>query len=196
MALQKERFVEILREAKELVALADNDFSYSSWLDAEAAVAEIQGHLSGIERGEDRIASAWAIFAPTGPMQELALSSGWGDEFCLLADRYDRLVSDRERCPCFQTALSSVGWNSVGTDGVIEIDLVQCPVCFLPWIKFLREDELHSRSGRWAMIPVWSPEQPITVERTTAERLLADWHFWGGSYYDGKTGAALGTPVL
>jgi hypothetical protein len=30
------------------------------------------------------------LFLPTGPMQEVSLSSGWGDEFVALADRFDR----------------------------------------------------------------------------------------------------------
>jgi hypothetical protein len=29
------------------------------------------------------------IFAPTGRMQELSLSSGWGEWFLLLAERFD-----------------------------------------------------------------------------------------------------------
>ena len=29
------------------------------------------------------------LFLPTGPIQEVSLSSGWGDEFVALADRFD-----------------------------------------------------------------------------------------------------------
>jgi hypothetical protein len=31
----------------------------------------------------------WSAFAPTGPMQEVALSSGWGEELGALARRFD-----------------------------------------------------------------------------------------------------------
>jgi hypothetical protein len=30
------------------------------------------------------------LFAPTGPIQEVSLSSGWGDKFIAVADRFDR----------------------------------------------------------------------------------------------------------
>jgi hypothetical protein len=29
------------------------------------------------------------LFAPTGPLQELSLSSGWADDFLKLASRFD-----------------------------------------------------------------------------------------------------------
>jgi len=30
------------------------------------------------------------LFAPTGPIQEVSLSSGWGQEFLELAERFDK----------------------------------------------------------------------------------------------------------
>ena len=32
------------------------------------------------------------LFLPTGPLEELSLTEGWGDEFCALADRFDVAV--------------------------------------------------------------------------------------------------------
>jgi hypothetical protein len=32
------------------------------------------------------------LFLPTGPVQEVSLSGGWGDEFVALADRFDTAV--------------------------------------------------------------------------------------------------------
>ena len=33
------------------------------------------------------------LFAPTGPMQELSIDSGWGQEFIALADRFDEAMA-------------------------------------------------------------------------------------------------------
>ena len=33
------------------------------------------------------------LFAPTGPIQEVSISSGWGEEFLSLAEQFDRAVS-------------------------------------------------------------------------------------------------------
>jgi len=30
------------------------------------------------------------LFAPTGPIQEVSLSSGWGDAFLKIAEQFDR----------------------------------------------------------------------------------------------------------
>jgi len=32
------------------------------------------------------------IYAPTGPLQELSLSSGWADTFLRVAERYDAIA--------------------------------------------------------------------------------------------------------
>jgi hypothetical protein len=82
--------IAVLHEARELLGRPDNDFTWSSWEDAPAARAEIDDLLSRLLAGDIPMQGALAIlFAPTGPMQEVSLSSGWGDEFCALADRYD-----------------------------------------------------------------------------------------------------------
>lgn len=79
----------VLREVRRLVALPDNNFAWSSWVDADDALGEIDRALALLERGELPAGTLRVFFAPTGPLQETALSSGWGDEFCALADLYD-----------------------------------------------------------------------------------------------------------
>ena len=81
----------VLRSAAELLSLPDNDFTWSSWTDQAAAVAEVEALLALVEAGDlpDR-ASLSVLFAPTGPIQEVSLNSGWSDVFLNLAARYDR----------------------------------------------------------------------------------------------------------
>jgi hypothetical protein len=59
-------------------------------MDADAAVEEVDGLIGELESG--RLPARLAIsvlFAPTGPIQETAISSGWGNAFLALADRCD-----------------------------------------------------------------------------------------------------------
>jgi hypothetical protein len=82
---------DVLRSAIELLSLPDNDFAWSSWKDKDAAVAEIEGVLARIEAGETpERSSVSVLFAPTGPIQEVSVSSGWGETFLKVAERYDR----------------------------------------------------------------------------------------------------------
>jgi len=82
--------IDVLRASIELLSIEENDFGWSSWEDSRAAVAEVSRLLAIAESGgiPDRLTLS-VIFAPTGPMQEVSISSGWGDAFLKVAERYD-----------------------------------------------------------------------------------------------------------
>ena len=82
--------LDIFQRARDLVARPENDFAWSSWRDAEHALEEIDGIISQLRHGDipDQFAMS-ILFAPTGPMQELSLSSGWGNRFLQLASEFD-----------------------------------------------------------------------------------------------------------
>jgi hypothetical protein len=85
----------VLGEVRVLLARPGNDFSWSSFQDTAAALAEFDD-LTRRVRDDGAVPFALAVlFAPTGPIQEVALSSGWGDDFCTLADRFDAARADR-----------------------------------------------------------------------------------------------------
>lgn len=87
--------LDIFHRARDLVALPDNDFSWSSWRDADDALEEIDGIIARLRRGEVPATSEMSVlFAPTGPMQELSLSSGWGNRFLGLASEFDAAMGD------------------------------------------------------------------------------------------------------
>lgn len=85
--------IDVLEAAAELVARPGNRFLWSPWDDAAEARAELRGLIAAL-RGDarpDRVRYA-VVFAPTGPLQELAIDSGWGDAFLVLAERFDRVA--------------------------------------------------------------------------------------------------------
>jgi len=82
--------VQVLGEARELLTRPDNGFAWSSWEGAADALREIDGLISRIASGDmPRRLALEVLFAPTGPIQEVSVSSGWGEEFLRLADRFD-----------------------------------------------------------------------------------------------------------
>jgi hypothetical protein len=88
--------IEVLAAARELLSRPGNDFDWSSWQDADAAVRELDAHIAALRAAEagggplpSRV-TLGVLFAPTGPMQEVSLNSGWSSEFNALADRFDR----------------------------------------------------------------------------------------------------------
>ena len=81
---------QVLRSCIELVSLEDNDFSWSSWKDKSEALKELQGLLQVAENGgTPELIKLSVLFAPTGPIQEVSLSSGWGDAFIRVSEKYD-----------------------------------------------------------------------------------------------------------
>ncbi|HYJ80517.1 MAG TPA: hypothetical protein VEW03_12970, partial [Longimicrobiaceae bacterium] len=117
----RRELADVLRETRELLARPDNDFAWSSWEDADDALREIDGLITAVERGE---VPGSVLFAPTGPIQEVSLSSGWGDEFLALADRWDAASAVaklfRPVLPCDCTELGpppgTFDESSVGVD--------------------------------------------------------------------------------
>ena len=81
---------DVLRDARSLIELPENCFDWSSWENAGAAVQEIDGLIAVLEGGRSpsRVSMS-VLFAPTGPIQEVSLSSGWAEEFLTLATRFD-----------------------------------------------------------------------------------------------------------
>ena len=85
--------VDVLRDARELLARPGNDFVWSSWNSCDDALRQLDSFIGCIEAGEmpDRMDLA-LLFAPTGNIQEVAESSGWGHDFLALAKRFDAAI--------------------------------------------------------------------------------------------------------
>jgi len=82
-----QKLIKVLRQARVLLALESNDFSWSSWKDQNHAISEIDSIIISLENGS--IPEIGVLFAPTGPIQEVSLSSGWAQEFLDLAELYE-----------------------------------------------------------------------------------------------------------
>jgi hypothetical protein len=87
---ERRQLVDVLRETQAWLSREGNDFSWSSWSDAIRAHDEIDQLIQCVEGGRIPTPSELDfLFAPTGPIQEVSVSSGWGYEFLELANRFD-----------------------------------------------------------------------------------------------------------
>jgi hypothetical protein len=86
----RQELVDVLRQARSLLELPGNDFAWSSWEDAGTALKELDKLIAAIEKGPLPLRLDVSIlFAPTGPIQEVSMSSGWAYEYLALASRFD-----------------------------------------------------------------------------------------------------------
>ena len=83
-----------LVQTREWLARPEADFTWSSWVDQAAALREMDAVIDQAERGI--VPNVGVLYAPTGPIQEVSLGSGWGDRFLELADRVDRALQERD----------------------------------------------------------------------------------------------------
>jgi len=82
--------VEVLSLAREALTHPDNDFTWSSWKDSTAAVAELNGFIETlVGGGQVSRLDLDVLFAATGDICEVAVSSGWSDGYLRLAERFD-----------------------------------------------------------------------------------------------------------
>jgi hypothetical protein len=88
--VKKDALLQVLKDTRAVLVRPDNNFAWSSWKNAGAALKEIDALIERVSTGaapdppELRV-----LFAPTGPIQEVSVSSGWGDTFLQLAERFD-----------------------------------------------------------------------------------------------------------
>ena len=82
--------IRVLEAARERLTAPDNDYAASSWPDGAAADYELSGFIARLQQGAgvDR-ADLAVLFAPDGPIREVALSSGWADAFARLEGDFD-----------------------------------------------------------------------------------------------------------
>ena len=93
----KESLLEIIRETRALLALPDNDLRVVNLGRCSERASRI-GRLHLVHRGWNplRRLQASILFAPTADIQEVSMSSGWDDEFCRVAKRFDAAFAQCE----------------------------------------------------------------------------------------------------
>jgi hypothetical protein len=192
-----QKLLGVFEKVRELVTRHDNDFSWAWWDDCDSALREIDPILEALRQGTMPVSNAFAsLFLPTSGLQELSLSSGWGDEFVEVANEFDAAMA--EPCVCrTNVARGLVSEKDFGLDeNYAEVSLLQCPVCHQFWLRYLYEHEAFSGSGRWYLAPI-SPQIRNEVNLENAKVILESMPvYWcGGSYYNGTVSQASG-PIL
>jgi hypothetical protein len=83
--------VAVLREVLAISTGGDQDVDWSSWSSTEQMNAELTAHMALLEHGDrSGLADLYVLFLPTGALGEVAISSGWVEQYVRLAERFDR----------------------------------------------------------------------------------------------------------
>lgn len=107
----------------------------------------------------------------------------------------DRRPNPDERCACFSVAGETLSPDrELGVDSSLaEVSVLVCRSCGQHWLRYFYEHEAFTASGRWYLGAI-APGQLSTLTAEDARSLLGrlGWYYYGGSYYGGRVGKALG----
>lgn len=104
-----------------------------------------------------------------------------------------------ESCRCFAAPSNNLSVvRELGMDmRSAEVSVLVCRDCGQYWLRYFYEVEAFTASGRWYLGAI-SPEQASSFSpddaKGTLERLR--WYYYGGSYYEGRSGKASGEILL
>ena len=91
--LSKE-LLDLLNDLEKLLLLPNNDFVWQSTINNTYEAQECLDKLKNKINSDNRsvIEDLLILFAPTGSLQEISISSGWSDEYMKLASRFDKII--------------------------------------------------------------------------------------------------------
>lgn len=90
MLNNKEELIHILNEIKEFLKISKNDFLWSKWKSSQDAIEDLNKIIINIEMEDNSVKKEIeTLFAPTGSLQEVSISGGWGREFIELSREFD-----------------------------------------------------------------------------------------------------------
>ena len=82
--------IEILETVKKLILEPKTDISWSTFNSKDELIIEIDAHIQKLKlRDFSKVTDLIILFAPTSDFQEISLSSGWGNRYLNISERFD-----------------------------------------------------------------------------------------------------------
>ncbi|MFI7667961.1 hypothetical protein [Nocardia sp. NPDC049526] len=93
MKSEAAEILDILDQVMAIVQAGPQDMSWQSrYADAAELVGDLTDHSELIRRGDmSRLPDLRFLFVATGPLCEIAASSGWLETYAVLGNQFDRL---------------------------------------------------------------------------------------------------------
>lgn len=88
-----DQLIDLLKCVRSIVDFPEVDLCWSRYNDLAELLKEIDLYIDKIKTHDDSIkADLSFFFAPTGSLQEISISNGWGEKFIEIAEAIDLLI--------------------------------------------------------------------------------------------------------
>ena len=85
--------INLLGEIKELIRTQDTNMVWSSIDTKEELLRELDTYIQSFQNNDfSSIEQLVVLFHPTGDLQEIAISGGWGEEYLSISKKFDELI--------------------------------------------------------------------------------------------------------
>lgn len=85
--------IKVLEQVRETIVDYEVDLSYSTYESKKQLISDLDLYISKLKANDLSCKKEiLLLFAPTGDLQEIAIDSGWSDEYIELAQIIDRYV--------------------------------------------------------------------------------------------------------
>ena len=87
------KLVHILKQIREIVDSPNTEVLWSSYDTTEDLLRDIDDYIEKVLICDRAIIkNLRLLFAPTGDLQDISISSGWGEKYIEIADQFDEVV--------------------------------------------------------------------------------------------------------
>ena len=87
--------IKVLKKTKAIIKVTDINVAWSRFESEEEVIEALDDHMEKlISHDFSAIWDLILLFAPTGSLQEISISSGWGAEYLTLASEFDTAIDE------------------------------------------------------------------------------------------------------
>jgi hypothetical protein len=87
--------ISVLKKLKEIIKTTDTNVLWSRFEYEEEVIGKLDDHMKKLHSYDfSKIWDLILLFAPTGSLQEISISSGWCNEHLTLASEFDTAINE------------------------------------------------------------------------------------------------------
>ncbi|MHA1191503.1 MAG: hypothetical protein ACTSP9_04315 [Promethearchaeota archaeon] len=87
--------INVLKKTKAVIKNTNTDVAWSRFESEEEVIAALDKYIEKLLSHDfDNLRDLIIFFAPTGSLQEISISSGWGAEYLALASEFDTSINE------------------------------------------------------------------------------------------------------